>query len=91
MFTRFYHILPSSFTSGSSRLLHSNHQGHKEVKKEKLSKRQMVFNAELVEKLEETLINPIKNHHNYKIKPSRGVLLHGQSGLGKERARQFQS
>ena len=51
----------------------------------------MVFNAELVEKLEETLINPIKNHHNYKIKPSRGVLLHGQSGLGKERARQFQS
>ena len=64
---------------------------NKEVKKEKIPKRQMVFNAELVEKLEETLINPIKNHHNYKIKPSRGVLLHGQSGLGKERARQFQS
>ena len=60
---------------------------NKEVKQDTTPKREMIFNAELVAKLEETLINPIKNHHNYKIKTSRGILLHGQSGLGKERAR----
>ena len=55
----------------------------KTKKTEKMEKRKMVFNSELMEKVEELILSPIQNHQRYKIRPARGILLHGQSGLGK--------
>merc|ERR1711935_924102 len=57
----------------------------KQVKEreEKSPTKEMIFNDTLIRRVNESVLSPIRHHQTYKIRPARGILLHGQSGLGK--------